>query len=554
MGIITLAVVLAFQAYALLKYIQAARKFKNLFNFTSEAQFKRFNLTQEQLQAVKEYYLDNDNPQSAFNYLIALDSGIDDSSKNKQQIILIDWDSSALSRSGLASLLHDINRYSLSNQGFSPDYHVVREMCESKANEFEEQLLAWIPAPLYLGIGGTMFGVLVSLGDLINTGIGLSSMSFIQHLQLPIFGSIAGLISTIILSLYTAKLKKHSEEKRSELLREIQVKMLPVMAVSDESSNKLLARNLASFNRKTPEFIKELTNTSSELKNSIDSTSKVLDKVNAIKLDELIEKNAQAFKNLCNVLPDLEQIDRYFTSFSASTNALESYSKTLELHLKQGETLREVLSTLHKEAETNKQIRDFLNNHFQQAEDLIAVIDKQIRTFKEITAALTENLRDHLNTLKVTIQVGLQSTTIDLKKLIEDSRELIAQSLIETRDVASRALADRFELLEELRKLDHLKELGSLKKLEELGNLNETLSSLAEELNSTTKMLKEVAAREFVIDLPSREWWAGLKSDIQALQPIKVRTVPKWLLIVQSVFLIVASGLVIYVILVKHIL
>src|SRR5690625_2919753 len=63
-----------------------------------------------------------------------------------------------------------LNKYLLNNKGAVSDYHLMKDIVDRNCDAKEDEIQAQIPIPLYLGLAGTMLGILIGLGFLVFTG------------------------------------------------------------------------------------------------------------------------------------------------------------------------------------------------------------------------------------------------------------------------------------------------------------------------------------------------------------------------------------------------
>lgn len=63
-----------------------------------------------------------------------------------------------------------INNYLSNNKGSVSDFHLMKDIVDRNCDAKEEEINTQIPVPLYLGLMGTMIGILVGIGYLVVSG------------------------------------------------------------------------------------------------------------------------------------------------------------------------------------------------------------------------------------------------------------------------------------------------------------------------------------------------------------------------------------------------
>ena len=66
----------------------------------------------------------------------------------------------------LDEILRSINNYLANNKGNVSDFHLMKDIVDRNCDSVEEEINTQIPVPLYLGLIGTMTGILVGIGYL----------------------------------------------------------------------------------------------------------------------------------------------------------------------------------------------------------------------------------------------------------------------------------------------------------------------------------------------------------------------------------------------------
>ena len=81
----------------------------------------------------------------------------------------------------LNEICNALNMYLQKNKGAASDFHLMKDVVERYCDAEEEEISVQQPIPLYLGLMGTMIGIIVGIGFIAMSG-GLSSDSLMDNI------------------------------------------------------------------------------------------------------------------------------------------------------------------------------------------------------------------------------------------------------------------------------------------------------------------------------------------------------------------------------------
>src|ERR1035437_1994546 len=110
-------------------------------------QFSCFLSTKEKLRRFKKLFPD-DNSEFILSQFDSGEPRIITKHKNSVLVIVID----------------SINNYLHNNKGAVSDFHLIKDIVDRNSDAIEDEIDSQIPIPLYLGLVGTMAGILVGVG------------------------------------------------------------------------------------------------------------------------------------------------------------------------------------------------------------------------------------------------------------------------------------------------------------------------------------------------------------------------------------------------------
>jgi len=139
----------------------------------------------------------------------------------------------------LEVILSSLNNYLDNNKSAVSDFHLMKDIVDRNCDAKEEEIQTQIPVPLYLGLIGTMSGILIGVGFLVfggglnellnsNTGSGTAGIeALLGGVALAMISSIIGILLTTVGSYINRNAKANVEKNKNTFLSWIQAELLP---------------------------------------------------------------------------------------------------------------------------------------------------------------------------------------------------------------------------------------------------------------------------------------------------------------------------------------
>ena len=353
------------------------------------------------------------------------------------------------------------------------DFNLIKDIVERNVNNIEEDINITVSTPLYLGLLGTMLGIVVGLFNIPDLSSALSendsskllneSISLIiGGVKIAMIASFTGLFLTIInSSVFYKASRSFVESMKNSFYSFLQIELLPLINQDIASTFESLQRNLLSFNSQFKENLNGLTTVFDSNSKVINSQKELLDLIDKTKLSEMMKYNVKVLQQLD---VSMEQIERFNKSFLNINNFLGNTEKIVvkinEL-LERTDNFKLISDSIEKNVDQNNEHLNFISGHFKILEE-----------HKEFTK-------------DTVIEVGHSITDIirDLKTHISESGETIKQFTIEEVEAIKDSMSQN---------------KSSFSNLEYLSQMNNTITDLKnitntqnEKYNSSIKSLIE---------------------------------------------------------------
>ena len=440
-------------------------------------------------------------------------------------------------------LIYSLNQYLYYNGEMVGDYHLMKDMVDRTTEKIEDEIRANLPIPLYWGLIGTMFSLIVGIFLLFLTGgftkifqsNSSDALSGIQnlllHVAIAMLASVSGIIFTINNTYAYKKNKSILDQNKNNFLTWIQQQLLPNVPGHIYGALSNLSNNLSEFNKNFSTNLDKLNNVFAgniqnldiTLENFVQSYEKLdnlIQRIEDIQIDELASINQEVYEKLKNASQEigifaefLLRSNQYLSNIEKLTNKLDEYEKRTQIIEKAGKFYDKNENWLAENYEiATREVEKSIEN-------FIEGFKKSVTQFSEITEGIYSTLRDTIknalqeipNTAKsysLEILEGTKSTFEEQRKyvniIIEEQKKHF-QSIFENQKQLFDSLAQIPVISKEIENLTPLKnEVIELKEATLIQN--QTMKSQNEKMvNLLQDLVKEFASFSERIDkLPIR--------------------------------------------------
>ena len=203
----------------------------------------------------------------------------------------------------LRTVIKTINNYLRKNKGGAADFHLMKDIVERHCDSIDEEINHKLPVPIYLGLMGTVMGIIIGLFSLnfqfdpetqsLNGQLFVESVSgLINGVKLAMICSLVGLAMTTILSSWLYRgAKAKLEEQKNMLYDFIQTKLLPQMSKDAASTILALQANLEKFNSSFEENIEGFGGIMDDIHKSFDSQVKLQKELKKMDISQIANLN-----------------------------------------------------------------------------------------------------------------------------------------------------------------------------------------------------------------------------------------------------------------------
>lgn len=242
-----------------------------------------------------------------------------------------------------AKCLSAINMYLKKNKGAVSDFNLIKDIVERHSDSLENEIQSQTPLPLYLGLMGTVAGIILGLTT-------ISDFSQIENVvtilmsdvAVAMIASFTGILFTT-LSLWRSKqCKVIVEERKNSFYSFIQTCLLPSLSKSAVSTITTLERNLTQFNSSFSNTVERLDARLGDVGDLYESQIELLDKIEQIDVNRMAHANVRVLGSLEQAMPKLQSFADYMNHTTEYLNNVRELNLKIDEHLTRTGALNDI--------------------------------------------------------------------------------------------------------------------------------------------------------------------------------------------------------------------
>lgn len=353
---------------------------------------------------------------------------------------------------GLVNILKTINNYLSNNKNLANDFHLIKDIVDRNSDSLEEEINTLTPIPLYLGLIGTMFGIIIGLGGLVITG-GIDALTegssdgikeLLGGVALAMISSICGILLSTHGSIMATKAKAALIENKNEFLSWIQSNLLPKMSDSATSAIYTLQSNLSSFNNAFSGNIKEMKSAFAQMNTSNKDQLLMLQTIEKMNMTQMAKANVAVLTELQKSTQEFERFNQYLHSVNNYLDQVNHLNTNINQHLNRTKAIEDMGTFFREEIAQIDNRKSFISqsigsvdtmlatainnlqeNSKKQVESLVHFTTEQNIRFNQALEEQGESLRTKLEEVTVVVEElkNLSSVKSTLTKMEKYSNE-----------------------------------------------------------------------------------------------------------------------------------
>lgn len=347
-------------------------------------------------------------------------------------------------------IIDNLNAYLAKNGNQIADYHLMKDIVDRNCDTKEEEINTQIPFPLYLGLMGTMLGILVGVGFLVFDGglaqllntkaatgsAGTGIIQLLSGVALAMISSVCGIAFTTFASYSQKNAKRQMEVKKDDFLGWIQEELLPQLSTDMSSALVRMTQQLTNFNESFARNTKEMRDTLSLVNDASKWQAQLLQAIDKLKIDRIASANIAVYDKLKNCT---EEIDR-----------LGIYLRNTENYLQQVQLLNNKLGDADERSKAIERLSLFFESEINAIKERKAMFGESVSDVDNNLRKAIRELRESAQREILSLGIAFGEQTETLKSAMVEQSQTISQQMKELTSSYPKLIEEREKSIEKI--------------------------------------------------------------------------------------------------------
>lgn len=333
----------------------------------------------------------------------------------------------------LRAVVSTINNYLRKNKGGAADFHLIKDIVERHCDAVDEEINHRLPVPIYLGLMGTVVGIIIGLFSLnfqfdpetnaLNGALFVDSVSgLISGVKLAMICSLVGLTMTTILSSWLYRgAKSKLEEQKNMFYDFIQTKLLPQMSKDAAATILALQANLEKFNSSFQDNVKGFEKIMNDIHSTFDSQVELQRELQRMDLTQVANLNVNVLAELRRSMSEFERFTQYLSQMNSFVRSTARLTDSINDQLQRTEAVETIVQAMEENIQKNQLVMEKLRVFLERVNEHHAVITAAGEIDSAMSQAISE-LRAHTEEQIRSIRTYTTEATSDLHDLVTSER------------------------------------------------------------------------------------------------------------------------------------
>ena len=417
--ILIIFIIICFQLYSYGDTVKKIKRYRNIFP-KSVTSYSLKELTIREEKEIIEDQEDDDLPLS-FDTDSELEEGVTVSQ------VHIDEASPTL-----LEVEHSLNMYLQKNKGAASDFHIMKDVVERYCDADEEGITTQQPIPLYLGLMGTMVGIIVGVIYIAATngfsgdGITKSVTELMTCVAIAMSASLIGVYCTTRISWKSKDAFSKVESDKNKFYSWLQTELLPTLSGNTVNALYLLQQNLTKFNTTFQSNITGLNKALGQIKDTSSEQVELINLLQDIDIRRVAQANVTVLRELKDCTGELSRFNQYMHSVSDYLTAVNSLNTNINEHLNRTAAIERMGAFFEQEINQVTAREKYIN-------EVVANVDNTLKdTFNALSDSTKSGVTELRNNSAAEFDKVSQTLTAqqqEFKTALDTQREEFAQAL-----------------------------------------------------------------------------------------------------------------------------
>ncbi len=387
---------------------------------------------------------------------------------------------------------HTINKYISGSSDSIADYQILKEAVDRHCDSIEDQIESQTPVPLYLGLAGTMIGVIMGLMSLIISGAitdlggvqeeqktkvlakdsvtsGIRDFAELQENQaknenarkdaefkkatdgigsLLLGVAIAMVASFVGISLTTAaawnykKRKEDAEKRKNDFMSWMQSELLPELPNDISGAMAQLVYDLEEFNKTFEKNTSSLSKTFDNVNEAYRTQADIVKAVQQMDIQSVATANIRVWQQLQNSTERIERFNQYLNEIQGYTTTIQHFNEQFQQEETQLGLLRKIYDFFNQELHEIEQRKKAID-------DAVSLVDQNLkRSFTSLEESQVEQIDQ--------FRRQLQEQATSFNNMLDELKESFSSSVRQISQRLETELSQYPEIVSQLKTISQI--------------------------------------------------------------------------------------------------
>jgi len=346
--------------------------------------------------------------------------------------------------------LDSLNRYLDKSRGAVPEYKLMKSLVNDPLDSLEEEIAVAIPIPLYLGLIGTMLGVIIGVWNmdaletktLESSGISI----LLGGVKVAMLASLFGLLFTTIHSGFLFKSAKIAVERSKNIFfGYLQTELVPTLTDGLLDTLRQFQGNFQQFNQEFSKNIKSLNHVLLTSSRAVETHGQILENIKIEDFSKIASFNSDTMSELRKSVGHLAQFNQFLSQLGEFNQSNQELIGEVRAVLQQTAVVETIAQKVASNLDNHQNLMNLLTGGFQTIEDYklgiqeaVGGVDKvlhnSLAVFQQNTAEQMDGFKGFIVTSEMELSRAVGENRGILQKL-NHLEKLTSETSLQTRDI-----------------------------------------------------------------------------------------------------------------------
>lgn len=326
----------------------------------------------------------------------------------------------------LDRVLTSVNTYLLRNKGAVSDFNLIKDVVERNTDAIDEEINSLLPIPLYLGLMGTMIGIVIglfSMPSISDSNFESAIDMLIGGVKVAMIASFIGLLFTVILSGWKYKgAKLHADGQKNNFFTWIQTQLLPVLSQNISSSIYSLQANLLQFNDTFSVNVNSFNGLLGKILYSFDSQVNLMNELKEVDVAQLAKLNVNVLQELRVSTKEFEKFNLFLNQLNSFVDNAEKLNHNINNQLDRTDDLAKIATSINSNTNLNEQLIDVLKSELNEVSVRKQIVSDAVVGVDDILTKSFSDFREHIHSQMIAMKEFTIKEEDLLEKLLKEDR------------------------------------------------------------------------------------------------------------------------------------